>query len=649
LAGFAVLAAATLAATPASAFELNGHETIEAAAYKRLLSSPHVLGTGSPGVSGRQLLAALIVDGVLLPPPCFDGAHPNGACGLEDRTALPLRFWPILGSGTPDVVIDRQVGERGQCQHFMARTADGLTPLDAALGVPRALASDAYNRCASTAGAVFAEILRDPVLAQSRLAGMYVLMHAIEDSFSAAHVARDERFRIVHLLSWTLIDWPAYARHGRFSFPPATHHAVTDKRDYAYLRSEGSARDGHPCKAFHNPYAVPEECLTDRARAAIDAVVDLLVLTYRLRTKEAPGASPAARAEPSSELDLPVATGSWMGFGQAHLPSIVEPFPAPAEGRSPLRRPDVFVGAQGIAGRHRVGLGLWAADLRFRPALPFALGLTGSAGFARDDGRSTLVASAGVSLLLPLVRRFTIGATPAAVSVSCDARFHDCSPDVVAVLGVLLIPLGQGTWLGLEGPRWSWLTRSVGETWAGVAVGWSHERAPARQAVDPAAAESWSPPRPDEVQTFRSTRSTTTAFFSTTVASRPDNQYVGIGLAWRRDRDIWNRRAGLAPGLEVEVDSGHIDGAVPGGAFAAAPTVDAYLFPDRLAVTATPALIRYGALAERAVGFDVAARVGLRCDIARIQFEVDSPPLSYLDQSRWHGLPLTARLGLEFD
>jgi hypothetical protein len=636
-AGVAVIAASLLAAGTASAFELNGHEMIEAAAYKRLLSSPHVPGTGSPGVSGRQLLAALIVDGVLLPPPCFDGADPTGACSLEERSALPLRFWPVLGSGKPDVVIDRQIGARGQCQHFMARTDDGLSPVDPVLGVPRALATDAYIRCASIAGAVFAEILRDPVLAHWRLAGTYVLMHAIEDSFSAAHVARDERFRIVHLLSWTLIDWPTYAWHGRFSFPRSTHHAVSDRRDHDYLRADGFARDGQRCTTFQNPYALPEECLTDRARAAVDAIVDLLVLTYRLRTSGA------------GEGEVPVGRASWLDFGRAYLSSVTEPFPAPADTRGPRPRPDVFVGAQGVAGPHALGLGLWASHLLFRPALPFALGLTGTAGFVRTGGRDMLVASAGVSLLLPLVRRFTIGASPAGLSVSCDASFHTCSPDLVAVLGVLLIPLGESTWMGIEGPHWSWNTRTLGESWAGLAVGWSHERAPDRHAIDPAAALSWNPPRPDEVQAFRSTRSSTSVFLSTTVASQPDNQFVGVGLAWRRDHDFWDRRAGLAPGLEFGVESGRIDSTAPGGGLFAAPTLDAYVLADRLAVTVTPALLRYGAIADQALAFDVAARAGLRLEIARINVEIDSPPLSYVDRARWHGLPITVRLGLEID
>src|SRR5262245_28118342 len=158
------------------------------------------------GVSGRTLLAALVADSLLVAPPCFD--RRNRFCGERDRLEEPLTFWPRLGAGAADIILDRQLSERGQCQHFMAETADGLSPLDPQLGVPRALATTAYSRCVMLLGVAFDGLLRDPKLAQRRLVGTYALMHAIQDSFSAAHAARDRQGRIVHLLSWKLIDWP---------------------------------------------------------------------------------------------------------------------------------------------------------------------------------------------------------------------------------------------------------------------------------------------------------------------------------------------------------------------------------------------------------------------------------------------------------
>ena len=197
------------------------------------------------GVSGRALLGALIAAGVLDQPPCFDRAHPNGECGADERLDLPLLYWPPLHAGAADLVLDRQIGQQGQCQHFMANTGDGLTPPDPRFGVPSALVTEAYQRCVRIAGAVFDLILRDPQLARWRLAGTYVLIHALQDSFSAAHVNRDPHLQIVHLLSWKLIDWPRYAWHGHLQFPVPTHHMITDPRDADFLR-RGRAQPRRP-------------------------------------------------------------------------------------------------------------------------------------------------------------------------------------------------------------------------------------------------------------------------------------------------------------------------------------------------------------------------------------------------------------------
>ncbi len=124
---------------------------------------------------------------------------------------------------------------------------------------------------------------------------------------------------------------------------------------------------------------------------------------------------------------------------------------------------------------------------------------------------------------------------------------------------------------------------------------------------------------------------------------------MGAGLGWRWDRDRWDRRAGFAPGLELEVDGGRIDGDLPGTSLAVAPTVRAYLLPDRIALTATPALLRVGAFAERAIAVDVAGRAGIALELGRLELEVDSPPLSYVSRARWDALPITVRLGLRFE
>ncbi len=645
LAGLLVMAAMGLQSVPVAAFELDGHEVIEATAYKRLLALDAVPGTGPPEVSGRALLGALIATGVLAEPPCFDRTRPRGDCGTTQRLDLPLQYWPTLRSGAPDLVIDRQIGQHGQCQHFMATAADGLTQIDPRFGVPGGLATAAYLRCVRVVGAVFDGILRDPHLADWRLAGTYVLIHAIEDSFSAAHVDRTPHFEIVHLLSWTLIDWPIYALRGHWGFPASTHHAVSDHRDADYVRWDALTKDGRPCRDLHHPYAFPEECLTDRAKAAASAVVDLLVLTYRLRARAIAGGRQASLFSPAPSDD----SALWMAFVRAHLPSQVVSPELPGNPRTALARPDVFVGVQGLLGSHLLGVGLWGGRFLMGPASPFLLGLSGGAGFNRSDGADQLGATAQFSLLLPLVRRFTIGVAPAGVQLACGARVESCRVDAVATLGELLVPLSSASWLGVEGPRWSWTERSIGSSWFGLAVGWSHEDLPRFEPPSALAVASWDPPRPDEVTSFRHARSTRAVFLATTAGSRPDNQFVGVGLEWRWDRDRWDRRAGFAPGVQVEIDGGKIDDDASGTSLAIAPTLRAYLLANRVAVTATPALVRVGAFADRAVAVDVAARAGIALELGRLELEADSPPLSYVSQARWYALPITVRLGLRLD
>ena len=394
---------------------------------------------------------------------------------------------------------------------------------------------------------------------------------------------------MVYLLSWNLIDWPRYVWHGHLQFPAATHHAVSDVRDADYVRWGARSHDGRACEAFHNPYAVPEECLTERAKAATDTVVDLLVAIYKARTGAAAAGRQASLFSPSGDE-----AAAWLAFAHEHLESVATPPVLPATPASAPRRPDVFVGAQALGGDHTLGAGLWGAKLFLGLTTPFVLGLTGGVAYARADGVDQIVAGTNLALLLPLVRRFTIGAAPLGVRLVCDVRSESCLADAVAGLGVLLIPLGDATWLGVEGPSWSWTERAIGRTWAGLSFGWSHERVDRhdRPALD--ALATWDPPRVEDVHAFRSARSTRTVYMAATAISQPENTFAGFGLEWRWDRDVWNRRAGVAPGVQLEIDGGRIDGPSPGGGAAVAPLLRAYLLPNRLAVTATPALVRVG-------------------------------------------------------
>ena len=366
--------------------------------------APRRSGDGATRQSrGGRSSAALIATGVLVEPPCFDRARPEGDCGAAQRLDLPLRYWPTLRSGAADLVIDRQLGQRGQCQHFMADAADGLTPVDPRFGVPGGLATAAYLRCIRVAGSVFEGILRDPRLAEWRIAGTYVLMHAIEDSFSAAHVDRDPHFQIVHLLSWTLIDWPCYALHGKWSFPAPTHHAASD-RSRPRLRALGRphqrrARLSRPSPPLRLPRGV-----SDRAREGGGGRgrrlpgPDLSLA----RPRRSPRRRPASLFPPAPSSDAAL----WMAFVRQHLPSVAVAAGAASRAESALPRPDVFVGAQGVVGSH-----LWG-------------GGSGARGSSWDRRRRSCSGSAARRIQPPRRRRRAGGRRPAEPAASARPSLH---------------------------------------------------------------------------------------------------------------------------------------------------------------------------------------------------------------------------------
>jgi hypothetical protein len=640
--GAVTFAAASLAwAIPARAFDLGGHYTIEATAYKRILALSVV---PELGVSGRAVIAELIAGGVLLEPPCFNGLHPRRGCSAEDRLRRPLAFWPVLRSGAADLIIDRQLSARAQCQHFMAETSDGLSPLNPRTGVPEALETTAYERCVAALGVALDGILRDPSRAAGRLVGMYALIHAVEDSFSAAHAARDPDGRIAYLTSWNLLDWPAYLRRGLHAYPSATHHAVKDRRDEEYVRADAFTDDGRPCAPVKNPYAVPESCLTPRARAAADAVVDLLLLTYRLRVRaRAAGRTPSL----ASGEDLE----SWRRYARTHFSSaVVASPPDPPLGQSiGFARTDSFLGVRGSIGRDGTwGANLWGSQLFYGPAVPFALLLSGGAGIERAASGDNFVAAVGLGLALPLIRRFTIGFTPVGVALACDTGFDHCTSTPYATLGVLVVPLPHSLWLGLEGPRWSWNDRSLRGAVFALSLGWSHEQSRKPPDLDQRIVDAWDPPAPGEVLAYRAAAVTWVISFAATAGSTDRDRWVGGQLDVRWDRDRWDRRAGPGAGLSLSAARGTIAGAF-GNGVALGPTVFDYLASNRLAVVATPASLRMNAQDGHTLGWDVAGLASLIIDLTKVEVAVDSPPLSYVSRSRWHELPVTVRLGLLLD
>jgi len=635
----AAVGACLATATPARAFELEGHFVIEAVAYKRLLALARVPGTDA---SGRDVLAALIAARVLVEPPCFDVARARGGCSDRDPRTRARAFLPVLGAGAADILIDRQVSARGQCQHFMAQPGDGLTPIDPRFGVPGGMVTAAYSRCVEILGVAFSGLLRNPALAQRRLVGTYALMHAIQDSFSTAHTARDGEGRIEYLLSWKLIDWPSYFAHGRASFPARTHHAITDGRDGEYLRRDGRADDGSPCGAFHEAYATPESCLTPQARAAADAVVDLLVLAYELRAR-------AAAEMREASLSSPDDLASWRAYVHKHLASAAVATDAPAPAGWPaIPRADTFVGAQGAIADDGWAAGLWAGRMFYGPAVPFALAVSGAALFDSHPAGRGMTAALGAGLYLPLIRRFAVGITPAGVSARCDPRLEACSTTVFATLGEVIVPLADSIWFGVQGPRWSWDERALRGPLVAVALGWSHEQAPVEPITDPAEIASWTPPDPSDVVEYRLGRVSWLAFGAAAAGSTTENRWIGGGVELRVERDRWGRRSGWAPALSLEVASGTMLG-TNGVTATLAPALRRYLLADRLWLGVAPAALRVGAQDGQSLAIDVAGYAALGLVVGRLEMSLASPQLSYVARDHWHALPIAVRLGLLFN
>ena len=168
---------------------------------------------------------------------------------------------------------------------------------------------------------------------------------------------------VIHLLSWTLIDWPKYFRRGLHTFPPKTHHAISDVRDMDYLRADGRAADGPRCDELLNPYAVPESCLTPRAVLAVAAIEDLLVDLYRLREE-------ATTEGRTATLSSPSGAALWREYLDKYLASVEVTAEVPDTHNDGRPRPDVFVGALATAQDGGWGLGLWGVRLLIGPAIP---------------------------------------------------------------------------------------------------------------------------------------------------------------------------------------------------------------------------------------------------------------------------------------
>ena len=635
----ASLLMATAVATPARGFMPAGHDAIEAIAYKRLVARARVPGTE---VSGRQLLEALFADSLLAAPPCWQPHSRGVSCDERARQQVPLVLWPPTLSGALDMIISRQIDQHGQCQHFMAETVDGLSPIPPGQTVPSGLVNVAYRRCVRVLAGVLQRVVQDPAGAEHQGLGMYALMHAVADGFSAAHVSRQADGRIAHLKSWTLIDWPRYFLRGRFSFPSATHHAIKDDRDEEYLQADGRAVDGRPCQSFGHPYSVPEECLTPLALRAVAAVEDLLILAHRLhrRTEQPHTAASRLALEDAPE---------WKSYVETHFAGPVSADLRPPE-MSGRVMPNILLGLRGSPPIRRddwsVGLSLARMAPR-RALVPFLGRATAVLGYGRDRGVEQLFAGGELALLTPVLAQLALGGTPLSGQVACQPWLHDCDGDARAtVVQAMIAPPHAHWWAELGGPSWSWLDRAWRGPRLSVSVGWNWDPVPKLRRRYPPP-DGWSPPDL-EAGPYRTTRHSWQIFLASSAGATETQSLLGGGIEVRRDRDQWDRRSGWVPGLRLDVAGGTVEGN-DGAVLGLAATVRYYLVPGVLALVASPAVFTLGPQSGSHVAPDLAGRIGVAFAFGSIELSLDSPSLSYLSRDRWHARPLSARLGFFVD
>jgi hypothetical protein len=493
------LLAAVLATRDAPAFVPAGHLVLEVMAYREMADDPH----------DRAVLATLMRDGVIEAPLCFGDGSPTCRARFESD---PLAWWPAPRTDAPDRILARQFDHVGQCFHFMAQQSDEsappapyVDPKDPAdPHVAYGLIWDAYYRCVNQLGWVLQRTVLDPIEARTNARGMYELMHAVMDSYSAAHTerdyaawqnatGRDPAIRFLRVWQPTVANPFADANKN-------TRHELFETRDDDYVDRERIVA-GRPCTYYvPRPYTVPPECLSTSGRLAVAALRDLMRLVVELRATR--GQTPAA-----------IRT-RWTAFVDRHLRhAATRPPLRPAPPHEREKLPFLFVGTRA---QLAPADGIFDDTLAVRYLLtsaavdPLSLSFELEAGSRHDfpaRGAAFLLRQ-DVDLMLTLGTNFWLGVAP--VSIGYVAG-RDTAAQLEAVARARLDwfePFGlERIALSAWGGEYSWLDQR-----ARAALGLSFmvalsEREPGRldrvlrrrpsAVADPSA---WTPPAPWDSQ-----------------------------------------------------------------------------------------------------------------------------------------------------
>lgn len=585
---------------------------IESVAYRDLVAR----------ADGKEILAYLIRNGVLARPRCFDDD-----CGKDAAREQPVFFWPILGTGSADLLESRQFGRRGQCFHFMADPPDWRkSPRDPSSGATVAMTRTAYERCLRLITSLFEETVHDPYTATIRGRGAYSLLHAIADSYSRAHVEREGdgagkiRFLKVWMLRvWLVSPWAAFHPARRL------HHSIIDSRDRDHIVADRVV-SGRRCGDIVAAYEVPPQCLSIEGRAAADATADALVTLYT-----------AMRGDP----------GAWRGFLERRMASVSAPLIVEKQHDDEHDwQPNLMIAARFRPdfGDDEWELGMTVAAMKVsRRTLPLMPLEAVTLGYARVGGVGMAAGRAEMSFLIPIWDRLGVGLAPVVGTLMCATGPFECHGDLLTQTVRLSFFSDLGIWIDVGGPEFSWIDRvwldRVAFT-AGVAfdiVGKLTGHRPSRPDKSP---PPWDPP---ELQGDLLERSPNAfAFFvAGDLVSSDDDHLVGVGVEVRRERDRHNRRAGLGLGVELAYERGRINGdRLDDGRLI--PWASYFLVPGFLSLRVSPLAFSMGKR-EDDLYVDLGAAAQLSVSISAVEVALSGPRFSYVHRDDNQLFPVSLR------
>ena len=227
--------------SPALAYNLKGHAAIERRAYELIKQRP----------DGLLILNELHQQKVLKE----DAAH------LQPHTTYP------------DLSFERQFAQDRQVYHFMAPNRPVVRAARLATDPAtqqRHLLIEGVPDCMEMMYLFFQETLRNGAEASKAGRGVYVLMHAVADSYSHEHTSRDPATQqLLTVKGWRLarFAWPAAARAQEPPYPGS--HTATMAMVHRVSHAEADRN-----------WALPDGSLSADAEAAAASLADLLLTTY---------------------------------------------------------------------------------------------------------------------------------------------------------------------------------------------------------------------------------------------------------------------------------------------------------------------------------------------------------------------------------